>query len=147
MLVRSLRVAILCAVCSVVPLWAHHSHGNYDLTAWTTMEGKVTEVHLLVPHSWIYLEVKDKKSGEPTVWALEATGPGGLQRVGIKKEDVKTGDAIKVRCHLLRDGSNGCLLGYVTPMHGDAARGHGVERDWDGGGGAGTPAPAAAPTK
>jgi hypothetical protein len=64
-----------------------------------------------------------------------------LQRVGIKKEDVRTGDSIKVRCHLLRDGSNGCLLGYVTPMHGDAARGHGVERDWDGGGGAGTPAP------
>jgi hypothetical protein len=25
-------------------------------------------------------------------------------------------------------------------MHGDAARGHGVERDWDGGGGAGFPA-------
>ena len=149
MLVRSLRVAIVCAVCAVVPAWAHHSHGNYDLTKWTTMEGKVTEVHLLVPHSWIYLEVKDAKGGEPTVWALEATGPGGLQRVGIKKEDVRTGDAIKVRCHLLRDGSNGCLLGYVTPMHGDAARGNGVERDWDGGGGAGTPAPAptAAPTK
>src|SRR5262245_10078288 len=82
MLAKSLRLAILCAVCAVVPAWAHHSHGNYDLTKWTTMEGKVTEVHLLVPHSWIYLEVKDAKGGEPTVWALEATGPGGLQRVG-----------------------------------------------------------------
>jgi Family of unknown function (DUF6152) len=144
MLMKSLRIAIVVVALSIAPLAAHHSHGNYDLTKWTTMEGKVTEVHLLVPHSWIYLEVKAVK-GEPTVWALEATGPGGLQRVGIKKEDVKTGDTIKVRCHLLRDGSNGCLLGYVTPMHGDAARGHGVERDWDGGGGAGTPAPA--PTK
>ena len=144
MLARSLRLAILGAMCAIVPVWAHHSHGNYDLTKWTTMEGKVTEVHLLVPHSWIYLEVKDGKK-EPTVWALEATGPGGLLRVGVKKEDVKTGDTVKVRCHLLRDGSNGCLLGYVTPMHGDAARGHGVERDWDGGGGAGTPAPAGAP--
>jgi len=104
------------------------------------MEGKVTELHLLVPHSWLYLEVKDDK-GESAVWALEATGPGGLTRVGIKREDVKPGDRVKVRCHLLRDGSNGCLLGFVTPMHGDLARGHGVEKDWDGGGGAGTPAP------
>ncbi len=36
-----------------------------------------------------------------------------------------------VRCHLLRDGSNGCLLGYVTPMHGDPVRGDGVELEWD----------------
>ena len=25
----------------------------------------------------------------------------------------------------------GCLLGFVTPMHGDKARGHGVEIEWD----------------
>ena len=142
--VRFLGLAAMCAVLSVVPVRAHHSHGNYATTKWTTMEGKVTEIHLLVPHSWLYLELKDDK-GEPTVWALEATGPGGLQRVGIKREDVKPGDSIKVRCHLLRDGSNGCLLGYVTPLHGDPARGHAVEKDWDGGGGAGTPLPAAGP--
>jgi hypothetical protein len=81
-------------------------------------------------HSWIYLEVKNDQ-GQPTVWALEATNPLGLQRKGIKREDVRTGDTIKVRCHLLRDGSNGCLLGYVTPTHGDPARGHGVEKEWD----------------
>ena len=144
MLVRFLGLAALCAVLSVLPAWAHHSHGNYDTTKWTTMEGKVTEVHWLVPHSWLYIEVKDDK-GEPRLWSLEATGYGGLQRVGVKREDVKPGDLVKVRCHLLRDGSKGCLLGYVTPMHGDPARGHGAEKDWDGGGGAGTPAPAGGP--
>ena len=35
----------------------------------------------------------------------------GLTKVGVKREDVRPGDAIRVRCHLLRDGSNGCLLG------------------------------------
>ena len=144
MLVRSLSLAAMCAVFSVLPAWAHHSHGNYDVTKWTTMEGTVTEVHWLVPHSWIYLEVKDEK-GQPTAWALEATGPGGLQRVRVKREDVRPGDTIKVRCHLLRDGSNGALLGFVTPTHGGLARGQGVEKDWDGGGGAGGPAPAPAP--
>ena len=108
----------------------HHSHGNYDTTKWTPFQGTVKQVTLINPHSWIYLEVKDEKA-QATMWALEATGPGGLLRNGIKKEDVRPGDTIKVRCHLLRDGSNGCLLGYVTPMHGDAARGHGVEKEWD----------------
>lgn len=133
MLVRFVILAVLGAVLSVVPVRAHHSHGNYDLTKWTTMAGTVTEVHWLVPHSWIYAEVKDDK-GQPAVWAFEASGPNGLQRVGVKREDVRPGDSIKVRCHVLRDGSSGCLLGFVTPTHGDPARGHGVEKDWDGGG-------------
>lgn len=104
MLVRSLCLAIACLIVSVLPVWAHHSHNNYDTSKWTTMEGTVTEVHLLVPHSWIYVDVKDDR-GQPTTWSLEATGPGGLQKVGIKLTDVKPGDPIKVRCHLLRDGS------------------------------------------
>ena len=133
---RSMILAALCAAGSVLPVSAHHSHGNYEVAKWTTMEGTVKELHLLVPHSWIYLEVKDPQ-GEATMWALEATGPSGLTKVGIKREDVRPGDPIKARCHVLRDGSSGCLLGFVTPMHGDAARGHGVEKDWDGDGGAG----------
>jgi uncharacterized protein DUF6152 len=139
MLMRSLGVAMACAVVAAAPVSAHHSHNNYDTAVWTTMEGTVTEVHRLVPHSWIYMDVKDAK-GENATWALEATGPGGLEKVGIKVNDVRPGDKIKVRCHLLRDGSTGCLLGFVTPMHGDLARGHGVEKDWDGAGGAGFPA-------
>ena len=86
------------------------------------MEGTVTEIHYLLPHSWVYIEVKDAKGGEPTIWALEATGPQGIFRNGVGQEDVKVGDKIKARCHLLRDGSPGCLLGFVTPMHGDKAR-------------------------
>lgn len=144
MLVKCLGIAGVCAVLLVLPVQAHHSHGNYDTTKWTIMEGKVAEVHLLVPHSWLYVEVKNDK-GEPKVWAMEATGYAGLQKVGIKREDVKPGDSVKVRCHLLRDGSNGCLLGFVTPTHGDPARGNGIEKDWDGGGGAGFPDPPAEP--
>src|SRR5687767_10628997 len=85
------------------------------------------------------MPLRDAK-GETATCALEATGPGALEKVGVKVNDVRPGDPIKVRCHLLKDGATGCLLGFVTPMHGDAARGHGIERDWDGGGGAGFPA-------
>lgn len=125
-----LRRAAVLAFVLAAPVAAHHSHNNYAISEFTNLEGVVKEVHLINPHSWVYVEVKDEK-GEPQLWALEATGPGGLQRNGIKKEDVQIGDTVKVRCHKLRDGSPGCLLGFLTPNHGDAARGHGVEKEWD----------------
>ncbi len=125
-----LRRAAVLAIVLAAPVAAHHSHNNYAIAEFTNLEGVVKEVHLINPHSWVYVEVKDDK-GAPQLWALEATGPGGLQRNGIKKEDVQIGDNVKVRCHKLRDGSPGCLLGFLTPNHGDAARGHGVEKEWD----------------
>lgn len=125
MQLKTFGVVLVCAAALTVPLVAHHSHGNYDVTTWTVMEGAVKQVVFIVPHSMVYLDVK----GE--VWALEATNPQGIFLRGVKKEDVRVGDTIKVRCHLLRDGGKGCLLGFITPMHGDKARGHGVEIEWD----------------
>ena len=122
--------AALVAVALSAPALAHHSHNNYAISEFTNLDGIVKEVHLINPHSWVYIEVKDEK-GEPAVWALEATDPGGLGRKGVKREELRPGDRVKVRCHRLRDGSNGCLLGFVTPMHGDAARGHNIEKEWD----------------
>ena len=122
---KAFGVAFVSMLCLAVPGLAHHSHGNYDISTWTVMEGTVKQVVFIVPHSIVYIDVK----GE--VWALEATNPQGIFLKGAKKEDVQVGDTIKVRCHLLRDGGKGCLLGFVTPMHGDKARGHGVEIEWD----------------
>ena len=130
MLRRALGVTSIGVACLTTAVLAHHSHGNYDVQQWTIMEGTVRQIVYIVPHSMVYLDVKNDK-GETGVWALEATNPQTIMGNGVKKEDVKTGDTIKVRCHLLRDGGKGCLLGFVTPMHGDAARGHGVERQWD----------------
>ncbi len=130
MQLRYFSLAAIFSIFVALPSSAHHSHGAYDTTVWTPFQGTVKRVTLINPHSWIYVEIKDDK-GQSAVWAMEATGPAGLQGNGIKREDVKPGDTIKVRCHLLKDGSNGCLLGFVTPVHGDAARGHGVEKEWD----------------
>ena len=120
----TLSLAAICAVSFVLPASAHHSHGNYIATP-TDIEGVVTEIHLVVPHSWVYLEVKDT-DGQPQLWALEATGRSGLERVGVTRDYVKPGDTIKVRCHPLRDGSNGCLLGFLKASDGSV-------KDWDGG--------------
>jgi len=125
-----LTLALVVAAALAVPAGAHHSHGNYSDT-FTDIEGVVKEVHLVVPHSWVYMEAKDT-SGQAQIWALEATGRNGLERIGVTREYVKPGDQIKVRCHVLRDGSRGCLLGFLKASDGTV-------KDWDGG--ANTPIP------
>ena len=122
--------AALALLVSSAPALAHHSHANYDISTWLVIEGVVKQVVFIAPHSIVYLDVKNDR-GETAIWALEATAPAGIVGNGVKREDVRAGDAIKARCHQLRDGANGCLLGFITPLHGDAARGHGVEREWD----------------
>jgi hypothetical protein len=119
-----LRLAAVCAVAFALPVWAHHSHGNYTDT-FIDITGVAKELHLINPHSWVYLEVKDDK-GEPQIWALEATGRVALQRIGVTLDYVKPGDTIKARCHRLRDGSNGCLLGFLKAKDGTV-------KDWDAG--------------
>jgi hypothetical protein len=119
-----LRLALVGAVVLALPGWAHHSHGNYTNT-FIDIEGVVKEVHLIVPHSWVYLEVKNAR-GEPELWALEATDRDGLERAGVTREYVRPGDTVKARCHRHRDGTNGCLLGFLKARDGSV-------KDWDGG--------------
>ena len=126
---KRLSIAAICAVFLGSPVLAHHSHGNYDVLKWTTLEGTVKELHLVNPHSFLHLQIKDDK-GQVATWALEGSGAAALRGKGISRETFKPGDPLKVRCHALKDGGNGCLLGFVTPLHGDAARGHGVEVEW-----------------
>jgi hypothetical protein len=120
----SLSLTVAVAVCFGVSASAHHSHGQYEET-FKDITGVVKEVHFVLPHSWVYIEVKDAK-GEPQLWALEATGRTQLERAGVTKAYIKAGDTIKARCHGLRDGTNGCLLGFLRAADGTV-------RNWDNG--------------
>ena len=125
-----LTLAAVFAVALALPAGAHHSHGNYSDT-FTDIEGVVTELHLLVPHSWLYVEVEGP-DGESQIWALEATDRNGLAEIGVTRDYIRPGDMVKARCHPVRDGSPGCLLGFLRAADGSV-------KDWDGGN---APAPA-----
>ena len=120
------RTAMVAAgvTCLTLSASAHHSHGQYAET-FQDIEGVVKELHLLTPHSWLYIEVKDAK-GAPELWALEATTRAQLEGIGVTRDTLKPGDVIKARCHPLRDKSNGCLLGFLKTKDGTV-------KDWDGG--------------
>ena len=120
---RSLAaMTVACVVLIATSTRAHHSHGNYADT-FTDIEGVVKGVHLMNPHSWIYVEVKGP-NGQPQKWSLEASSVIQLERIGVTREYIKPGDTIKARCHPLRDGSRGCLLGFVKAKDGSV-------KDWD----------------
>ena len=120
---RSSLVAV-GALCFSLSASAHHSHGQYEET-FRDIRGVVKELHLLTPHSWVYIDVKDEK-GATQVWALEATTRGQLEKMGVTREYVKAGDTVTARCHPLRDRTNGCLLGFLKAADGTV-------KDWDGG--------------
>jgi hypothetical protein len=75
---------LMIVLALAAPVFAHHSHGNYNMTEYTTLKGVVKEVHWINPHTWIYIEVKDEK-GEPTVWALEGASVIQVERRGGRK--------------------------------------------------------------
>jgi hypothetical protein len=118
-----LSLAVIGATALAVSATAHHSHGAY-VDTFSDIQGVVKEVVLVVPHSWVYLEVKNTK-GEPEIWSLEATARTALERIGVTATTLKAGDTVKARCHRLRDGSNGCLLGFLKAKDGTV-------KDWDG---------------
>ncbi len=102
---------------------AHHSHGNYDLTEYKILEGTVTELHWINPHTWIYLEVVDP-DGTATIWTVEGGSISAITTRGWTRESIQVGDTISVRCHPLRSGTTSCLFGYLK-LEG------GVEKEFD----------------
>ena len=120
---KPLGILTIGALALALPVSAHHSHGNYGKN-FIDLAGVVTEVHLINPHSWVYMEVTDDQ-GQTTEWALEATNRGSLERMGVTSEYIAPGDNIKVRCHPLRDGGSDCLLGFLQARDGSI-------KDWDG---------------
>mgnify|MGYP006155079535 FL=1 len=107
----ALTIFILIAINPIAS--GHHSHANYVESEWLFLEGIVSEMHWMNPHSWIYLEVMDV-NGEPKLWAIEGASITQLRRDGWAQDSIQVGGAIKMRCHPLKDGSRGCLLGYIT---------------------------------
>lgn len=121
---KVLPLAVTAALSAWVSLaWSHHSHGNYLTTEYTHLQGTVQEFQWMNPHTWIYLEVSGEDE-QNVLWVLEGASPAELLRGGWSRDSVEVGDTISVRCHQLRDRSNGCLLGFLTPEDG-------VEKEWD----------------
>jgi len=94
---------------------AHHSFAaEFDADKKITLTGTVTKVEWTNPHVWIYLNVKDAKTGEVANWGFEMGPPHGLQRRGWRRDTLKLGEQVKVEGSLAKNGSKRMNARTVT---------------------------------
>src|SRR5690606_20519776 len=75
---------------------AHHGFGSFDNTAdLMTLEGVVTDVDFINPHSWVYFTVTPD-NGEAQSWRCELRAATVLRRSGWTEEMFAAGTKITI---------------------------------------------------
>jgi len=91
-----LALAIAAAMLSSLPVQAHHSFGGtYDVSKQITIKGKMVQVTLRAPHSFLYVEVEDA-DGSTKQWVIEGATAAQFARQGVDKDAFKIGDPVEV---------------------------------------------------
>ena len=101
------RIAVALAVGTAIAFtsgatFAHHSFaGQFDNTMAVTLKGVVTSVEMVMPHSFIYIDVNTH--GFVERWALEGPGTGEARRKGWGRDFIiKAGEELGACGYLAR---------------------------------------------
>ena len=87
-----------------VPVKAHHSFAAaFDEKRPINLQGTVTKVELINPHSWLWIDVKSP-DGKVVNWGIEGGPPTNLFRNGITKTSLPVGTEIKVFGYQAKSG-------------------------------------------
>ena len=111
----ALTLALLLTTSVAV---AHHSFAMFDRTIEKVATGTVVRWTFNNPHSWLYLNVKDK-DGKETLWSFEASSPTALLQRGISGTTFEPGHTITVLYCPLKDGRPGGGLGWARLANGN----------------------------
>jgi Family of unknown function (DUF6152) len=113
-------VVILAAfmLTGAISAFAHHSFAaTYNVDKKITLEGKVVQMMMRNPHSFIHIEVMDE-NGKPVTWSIE--GGGTTQMKNGQGEPLRVGDKVQVVCNPGRsvEGHRGRLVSITRPSDG-----------------------------
>jgi len=98
-------VAGVLAAAAALPALAHHSFAaEFDASKPVKLEGVVTKMEWINPHSWIHIDVTTS-SGEVQHWMVEGGAPNALLRRGWTKASLPAGSKIMVQGFQAKDGS------------------------------------------
>jgi len=88
-----------------LPAQAHHAFASeYDIDKPITLKGVLTRLEWINPHGWVYVDVKDPKTGQLVNWAIEFGSPNALLRRGLRKTDFPVGSPVTVQGYLAKNG-------------------------------------------
>jgi hypothetical protein len=83
---------------------AHHAFATeFDVERPVELNGVVSKVEMINPHSWIHIDVVDS-DGQSVTWMIEGGSPNALYRRGITKDSVPIGAELYVFGYQARDG-------------------------------------------
>ena len=81
---------------SAMAAFAHHSLGaTYDGNKTVQLDGKIVQLLLRNPHSFLQVEGPDDK-GVMQRWSLEWRSAGSLGQQNIKRDSLKAGDEVVI---------------------------------------------------
>jgi hypothetical protein len=89
-------LAVAAVVLSSLPAEAHHSFGGtYDVGMQIFIKGKMVQVTLRSPLSFLYVEAEDA-SGSVQRWMIEGASAAQFAQQGVDKDVFKIGDPVEV---------------------------------------------------
>ena len=95
-----------CLIAAALPAWAHHSFASeFDVSKPVKLQGTVTQMEWINPHSWIHIDVKGP-DGKIVPWMVEGGSPNALLRRGFTKAALPAGTEILIEGYQAKDGSN-----------------------------------------
>ena len=98
-----------------VAAFAHHSLGaTYEGDKEVKLEGKIVQLLLRNPHSFLQIDVPEK-DGTMQRWSLEWRSSGQLGQAGIKRDTLKAGDEVVVTFNPSRN--KGDNRGALKTLH------------------------------
>src|SRR5262245_7563597 len=100
----TLKLLAITALATA-PLFAHHAFSaEFDENKPVKLQGRVTKMEWINPHTWIHLDVKDA-DGKVTSWMIEGGPPNALLKRGWNKNSLPEGTEIVVEGYQSKDGA------------------------------------------
>jgi hypothetical protein len=106
----SFVLAAAFAALTARPALAHHAFAaEFDATAPVKLQGTVTKMEWINPHSWITMDVKGP-DGKVVSWMIEGGAPNALLRRGFTKDSLPPGTEIVVEGFKAKSGLNKAIF-------------------------------------